>query len=263
MKFLLINPAGDLRKIPNLGLGYLSSALKSNGFESRIGDRHQIGGNGRNFIETISSGAWDFVGFQTYSAMVPETLRLAGIVKKARKETIVAAGGTHPSALPEDLLFEGSPVDYVFAGEAEKSLLEFAKAAGDRGRLKGIGGVAFRNWNGGIRQAKPDYAADLDDIPFPDWDEISPLKYPVSPIGAFYRALPSAPILTSRGCPFGCKYCASHSVVGNIVRVRSSSNIAEEIDMLERKFGVRELQILDDNFTLKKEHAMSVCEMLA
>ena len=75
------------------------------------------------------------------------------------------------------------------------------------------------------------------------------------------RKLPVAPLLTSRGCPYNCIFC-NKSIFGHTFRARSPENILQEVDHLINDFGVKQLDILDDNFTLDIKRAEKFLDML-
>ena len=82
------------------------------------------------------------------------------------------------------------------------------------------------------------------------------------PQGAFYKRFPVAPILTSRGCPYECAYCGSPVNMTRHYRMRSISHVLDEIEMLMQNYGVREIHIIDDMFSLKKERVLEFCDGL-
>ncbi|MHA1280723.1 MAG: B12-binding domain-containing radical SAM protein [Candidatus Helarchaeota archaeon] len=102
--------------------------------------------------------------------------------------------------------------------------------------------------------------ANLDDLPFPAWDLINPKKYPQIPHGRVMKRTPFAPIFTTRGCPYSCSYCSSCNFWRRKFRKRSAKNIVDEIEYLVKTFGIREIHIWDDNFTLVKSHVVEFCK---
>jgi len=70
---------------------------------------------------------------------------------------------------------------------------------------------------------------------------------------------PYAFIVTSRGCPAGCRFCIKHVSYGNSVRFRSPEHVLAEIEALVG-LGVRDLNMYADCFTLNREHVMGICE---
>ncbi|MHB1465171.1 MAG: B12-binding domain-containing radical SAM protein, partial [Thermoleophilia bacterium] len=104
------------------------------------------------------------------------------------------------------------------------------------------------------------FPQDLDALPFPAWDLIDPRTYPDLPHLLLHQKFPVAPVMTSRGCPFDCNFCASTTLWGRGWRTRSSGNVVDEIELLVRDYQVKEIHFEDDNFTLKASHAAAVCE---
>ncbi|MCE7988501.1 MAG: radical SAM protein [Caldilinea sp. CFX5] len=118
-------------------------------------------------------------------------------------------------------------------------------------------GLAWRN-EGGAIIINPDrpFIPSLDDLPIPH-HEMLPLDKQRMPMmkGAFTF------IVTSRGCPAGCKYCIKHVSYQNSVRVRSAENMCDEIEYLN-KLGIYNIHMYADLFTVNREHVMSFCEEL-
>ncbi|MHA1343856.1 MAG: B12-binding domain-containing radical SAM protein, partial [Promethearchaeota archaeon] len=100
----------------------------------------------------------------------------------------------------------------------------------------------------------------LDILPFPSWDLIEPHKYPPIPHQFFYKYYPVAPIITSRGCPYSCYFCAVPYLWSKKFRRRSTKNVVDEMEYLVNTFGIKEIHIEDDSFTLNKAHVMSICK---
>ena len=69
-------------------------------------------------------------------------------------------------------------------------------------------------------------------------------------------------MMTSRGCPFDCIFCASSTLCGKIWRARSAENVIEELRKLNTEFGVKEIEFMDDTFTLSRRRAEKICDLL-
>ncbi len=82
----------------------------------------------------------------------------------------------------------------------------------------------------------------------------------MAPHGAVVKASPVAPVTSSRGCPFSCHFCASPKIWNRKIRYRSATNVVDEIEMLVREYGVKEIHFEDDNLTLKRSHIQGICE---
>lgn len=118
-------------------------------------------------------------------------------------------------------------------------------------------GLAWRAANGEI-VINPDrpFIPDLDDLPMPA-HELLPLDKQRMPM----MKGPFTFIVTSRGCPAGCKYCIKHVSYQNSVRIRSAKNICDEIQYLN-KLGLYNIHMYADLFTVNRDHVVSLCEEL-
>lgn len=116
-------------------------------------------------------------------------------------------------------------------------------------------GLAWRNAKGEI-VINPDrpFIPNLDDLPIP-LHEMLPLDKQRMPM----MKGPFTFIVTSRGCPAGCKYCIKHVSYQNSVRVRSAENMCDEIEYLNQ-LGIYNIHMYADLFTVNRDHVMSFCE---
>ena len=171
-------------------------------------------------------------------------------VKKRFPEVILLAGGPQTAGLDADFLKETS-IEAACIGEGEETILDlmdfFIKK---KGALKDIQGIIFRNEEGNLVETEPRKPPeDLDDIPWPDITLTNDYKY--------YGLLP---ILTGRGCPFGCTFCYEGA---NAKRVRRHSvpSLMEEIrENFKRNPEINYINFLDDTFTLDHNRVNHICE---
>ncbi len=264
MKALLINPLtledSMVNITPNLGLGYLAAALRSNGFEVEIWDGVKKGMTRKKLEDRLKTLDYDVAGFQVYTRSVKEVQEGLEKVKSINPELITIIGGPHSSGDPEGSM-KHLKTDYAFRGEAEIGLVQLLK------KLSGDEDVPFEEINNLIwkdngkvvcNPLKP--IEDLDVVGMPAWDMINPNEYPYAPIGAFSKKFPLTSISSTRGCPYRCTFCANNTIMGRKVRARSADSVLKEMELLYDTYGIREFQIIDDNFTSKKELTLGVCQ---
>lgn len=258
-KIILIHPKYDTHIVtPHLGLGYLASTLLKEGHEVSIIDCVAEGIPHEHVINTIKKEEPDIIGITIMSMFYKNAGELIRMIRNTTDAKIVI-GGPHVSALPEYSL-RGTGADFAIVGEGEDTFKELvAKIEQGSAVHSDIAGICFWSGNTVIVTSPRHLIEDLDTIPFPAWHLIHPEKYPPSPHGAFYKRFPTAPIITTRGCPFDCSFCSSKSTWKRKLRVRSAKNVVDEIEMLVRDFGIKEFHFEDDNFTFSKQHAMDVC----
>lgn len=205
----------------------------------------------------------EVIGLQVYTCDFSSAKRCFDIAKQLNRDAITIIGGPHPSGDPVGTMEIFKNVDFAFSGEAElglPKLLKYIKSK-DEPKLESIEGLIYRH-EGKVIVNKQGRLSNLDDIPFPGWDLIDPRTYPIAPHGSFSKSLPTAPIITTRGCPFDCTFCAVKVNTGKKFRMRSIDNVIEEIMYLQKNFGIKEIHIEDDNFTLIRSRVMEFCEKL-
>lgn len=277
LKVLLISPMYNSSIVaPCLGLGYLASALKKNGHDVLILDGL------REKIE-YNPSEWDIVGVSAMSTYFPECIEEVKKAKSYGLKTII--GGPHIICDPIQSLID-SGADYAAIGEGERTMTQLAAGLPPAQ----VDGLAY--WNNGkvvqskqsdsmigetesgattflmkenmytlqVGKLKRDFQLNIDDFGRPDWSSIDPRTYPVAPHGMIAHAHPIAPIITTRGCPYSCTYCSAPITAGKRMRYRDPKNVVDEIEMLVNDFGVKEIQIEDDNFTLNRKHCITICE---
>jgi radical SAM superfamily enzyme YgiQ (UPF0313 family) len=148
-------------------------------------------------------------------------------VKEVFPQTPVLLGGIY-ATLCRDHARAACGADEVFSGSADAAVLDLVKAH--------IGWTASPAFN-------PD---DLDTYPFPAFD--------------LQRQIPCVPLLTARGCPFACAYCAAHLLEPRIRR-RSPESVVAELAYWHRRWGVADFVLYDDAFLIDPEdHGLPVLE---
>ena len=187
-------------------------------------------------------------------------------ISSLQPRPLVLLGGIHPSSAPEQTLRDIPEADYLFAGEAESGLPELLdllerSPSPQPESLAAIPGLGWRTPEVDHVNERI-FPEDLDELGLPAWDLLQPLRYQDYPPTLFVRQRPFAPIITSRGCPHRCTYCGGHNVTGYRLRQRSVALVLQEIALLHLQYGIRELHIEDDNFTMNRSWVVEFCERL-
>lgn len=270
MKIFLVRPIVSnfkrLNAVPPIGLGYLSSALKKAGFETKIIDCVAKNYTFKEFSKIVENESPAILGFQTFSQDVDVVNKCIDIVKKINPTVITIVGGPHSSGVRQKIYNHIPEVDFAFQGEGEVGLVQLSKIIREKkylnlissNELASVPGLIWRK-NGHIYANPPIFVKNLDELGFPDWELMDPSTYPHAPQGIIFKSLPVAPIIATRGCPFQCTFCAGHTISGRAIRRRSIENIISEIRMLNNHYNVKEIHILDDNFTFDKDYVRNFC----
>lgn len=216
-----------------LNIGYLASYLEANNYK----DLKFYSGffdSDEKIIKEAQNA--DVIAFSATSPQMKHALALAKRIK--RNTNYIVLGGVHPSALPEETL-KNNFVDAVVVGEGEKAFLSIID--GNKDKI--------------VR--KP-YIQDLDSLPFPNRKLIEQGRN--IQIAYHDNGFRIASIFTSRGCPFHCTFCASHTVWERHCRFRSGENILEEFKKTVKDWNIDFIKFSDDTFGLNQEIVIKFCK---
>jgi radical SAM superfamily enzyme YgiQ (UPF0313 family) len=196
----------------------------------------------------------DLVGITCNSGNM-DTVRL--MTAKLKQDKIpVILGGSHPTVLPEQSITY-TAADMAAMGEGESTLVRVMDAIKGKDSLAAIPSLAWRNNNHIMVNPKGKLIDSVDDLPTPDRSFIDRSNY-------FGEV-----ILTGRGCPFNCAYCASRNIWGRKVRLRSVPSIIDELQTLKEQAQAAEepsrsgrwvVKVVDDTFTVNKKRTMQLLD---
>ena len=252
MRILLVSPGSPASFVyhPPLGLAYILSYLKQNGFaETGFFDRY----NSRegDLRKAVRRERPSLVGIQCPTPMRHEALRLARLVKAEHPEARVVFGGVHATFLSRQLLEHYPQVDYVVRGEGEGPMLELARRLAAGREADAVANVSFRTGGRVVENPLGPPLGNLDALPFPEYFE-----HYVRKSGARKK---TGAILTARGCGAACNYCSVPNFWGR-PRLRSPESVADEFEYLVREHGVEYVRIVDDTFTADMDRAAAICD---
>lgn len=199
-----------------------------------------------------------------------QNMTIAGSICKALKGNAschVAIGGLHPSALPRQTL-ESEGVDFVIEGEGPYTLTALIEALkGGTKDFSRVPGLWYRE-NGSVKyNPRADLIKDLDEaLPVAAWDLLPMDRYKAHNWHCFDHIrdrTPYAAIYTSLGCPYSCVFCCINAPFGKPgIRYRSPELVVEEIGILVKRYGIKNIKIVDELFVFQEKHYMTIVEML-
>jgi radical SAM superfamily enzyme YgiQ (UPF0313 family) len=246
-KVLLVNPIYMDRvlmsQLPlSVGLIYIGTVLKHNGIDVKIVDYFRDNTEISRYLQE-----YQVVGITATIGTIGEAIRLAKLIREKFPHIIIIFGGPHPTAIYHKLIPRYA--DIVILGEGEETIIDIFR----KSDLSDIKGVAY--WDDGIKINKPrPLIYDLDSIPYPDWDLLGDQKHKF-----FNKKRMVVPLISSRGCPFNCIFCTKF-IHGSAIRLRSVDNVLGEIEYLYKKFKIKEIHIVDDNFSFYPERVKAICQ---
>ncbi|MDD5136514.1 MAG: radical SAM protein [Candidatus Omnitrophica bacterium] len=223
----------------HLGLAYLSSALREGGLSCAVLDAKLARLNRNDLVKVVLDLDPRIVGISSFTHEIKIAAALAEEIKKKTPWTKIVIGGVHASSLPADTIRSFPSFDYLVKGEGERAFLKLSRAIlnGDEEAVPAIPGVCYRKDGNAVLVSPAPRISDLDSLKFPAWDLFPKMRI--------------FPVMSSRGCPYGCVFCAR--MMGEEVRVRSPENVAEELRYLNERFGAKRVFFYDETFGFYRE----------
>ena len=260
-RVILLNPPlPEQNGMPLLSQLYIASSLLKFGNEVKIIDL-----NAKYFkydldaiISEINSYQPDAICMGLYT---PTARFVYAFVSKLRAskgivDCIYVAGGPHATAVPEEPLNSG--FDVVVRGEGEFTINALMDNLEGKIELSKINGISYKTESGAIPHGKNrPLIEDLDALPLPV-DSIGLLNP-----GWYFKTgtMKNAPasLITSRGCPSRCTYCAN-IVTGRKFRYRSAVNIINEMNYYHTNYDTSYFSFWDDAFTSNTQRVLELCD---
>lgn len=228
--------------LPPLGLCYIAAVLEEAGHEVKILDCPTYKQTQEDVLKEMEAFKPNIVGLATVTILIDRAIEITKAIKQSFPETIVVIGGPHPTQMPEETLRD-TGCDMVIKGEAEYIFRDIAKDPKPFLEKKIVEGITVR---------------DLNEFPIPARHLLDMKKYNSLPNN--YRVSENVfQMMTTRGCPYTCTFCAS---ANGKYRQRSVENVIEEIKHLKEKYNVQEIAFWDDIFTMNKKWVLDFCEAL-
>ncbi|MFX1254456.1 MAG: B12-binding domain-containing radical SAM protein [Promethearchaeota archaeon] len=261
MKILLVVPPGEKKSkysflrftAPPLGLAYIAAVLLENQFNRvQILDSNALSLTYEGYERILRQVQPDIVGIQT---MTPDFYNAVSAAKIAKENgSNVVMGGQHATFKPLETLLH-SHADYIVLGEGEDVFLSLVQAIEQGKDPKNLPGIAYLHDGKLVKNKPPSLRKNLDEFPFPARHLLPMNKYGIFGTNA-------TTIISSRGCPFGCDFCAVTHYYGKKWRYRSPQNIVQEL----RELGNLKLNaaaFVDDLFFVSEKRVLQICREIS
>jgi radical SAM superfamily enzyme YgiQ (UPF0313 family) len=238
-------------------LASIASYIRSKGKRVKIIDapaEHiSVEGFEKYLKDNINNFRAKYVGFTATTMAIKNAYAMAKVIRHVYPEAKIIFGGAHCAALPDEVIAH-SEVDIVVCGEGEITTDDILSGKDS----PEISGIIYKDNNKVIKNSSRERIKDLDSLPFPAYDLLPMDKY--YPAKGSYKRLPAISMLTSRGCPGRCTFC--NKTLGTTMVFRSAQSLVEEIKMLVKDYGIKQIMFYDDTFTTHKENVRQFCELL-
>jgi hypothetical protein len=250
-------PAG-VNIAPPLDMPYLAGYLAEKGVPIHVLEAQGLELTVDGLIENIRKA----IGPDPKSALIVVRTALCSLdwdlsvckaIKAGASSASVAIWG---SVLPHvrNRVRQESSLSYVIHNEPDETVYELSAGTPEDKIL----GLSWRRADGWAENPERPFLKELDKLPFPKW-ELMPYKRYAIPRSSNAGPLPFLPMLTSRGCPFGCHYCPYPLGQGLPFRHRSPQNVVDEIEHLVKDLGIEYILFRDPMFSLRQDRVLEIC----
>jgi radical SAM superfamily enzyme YgiQ (UPF0313 family) len=184
----------------------------------------------------------DIYGISCTTPHYSLVIKIVAKIKARQPDALVVLGGFHPTVEPERTLRD-TKADIVICGEGEQAMLDVVN--GKRERI--VSAPLIEN---------------IDKIPMPAWDLVDMLDYVVMGTNSVIGQTPNnkeAKIITSRGCPFNCAFCAQATISKRKMRYKSVQRVVDEIKHVHQVYGVDRICFYDDTFIVDNNRVINLC----
>jgi anaerobic magnesium-protoporphyrin IX monomethyl ester cyclase len=242
---ILRDSFGDISD-PPIGIASIAGYLERKGFEILIIDAMGENLTEQQIVQKIIDFKPKFIGIGcNYSPLHNPTLALSKTIKSHFDNSIfIFVGGNHATCLKEHLLMQSkNTIDCIVRGEGEIATFKLLNALQEGDDLSVIPSVTFQKEGKIVNNPSLPLSESIDDFGMP--------AYHLLPMSKYRRYN----IISMRGCPFSCTFCASTALFGQKVRYKSVSIVIKEIEYLLTNYGYRPFWFSDDTFTINKSHS--------
>ena len=252
MRTLLINPPYPFTEWPNmpLGLSYVAAVLEKEGFEVRVLDLLVSQYSEEKVNRCMAEFRPEVVGVTTVTMNYPASSNILKLCKRFDENAITVIGGPHVTFCAEQTLREAPWIDIVVRGQGEYTMLDIVNGK----KLPDIAGIVFRSDGELVTTGDRPWTENLDEIPVP-----ARHLYPLAKYRAFNTG---GSLITGRGCPFNCIFCAGHRMTGRRVRLRNPKLVVDEMEAVQ-ELGFKEIYVEDDLLTMNHPHVYAICDEIA
>ena len=243
---------------PPLGMLYIGKSLEDEGHKVEITQFSNEDITSNDYINK-SLSSFDVIGISITSSSYQDAAMLVDEIKDKDSSIPIIIGGPHCTHHPKKSLIDIPRADISIEGDGDLIIKNVARAIEGNKKLSGLAGVYYRYKNK-IKSGKPsEPIKDLDSLPFPARHLVD--KYDYGKVDDIYFFKPKlTSMITSRGCPYNCRFCSRKALTYKTYRERSAENVVNELQEINEKYN--SVYIVDDNFLTNKKRAHKIFDLI-
>lgn len=207
------------------------------------------------------------IGISTlFTPSYKNMLDIGMVCKQLFADAMVIAGGGIPTNMHQDVFETSDHFDALCYGEGERPLVGLLLAEDKQKYMRESESWITAEKSKNKQIFKHDFIQELDEIPFYDYEICDIAEYGVNPAISAYAAIDDKMnnfhVMTSRGCPLKCTFCASHTVHGRDMRYYSLERVQADFEYLKKTYNAKTFVFQDDHFMSDKQRALDILEIV-
>jgi len=245
---------------PPLGLLYLATSARNLGHQVQVIDQASINLNNQAVIKRVKKLDPDVVGFSVLCESFGNARIISEQLKSWNPNINIIFGNYLPTFYARKMLGNSEFLDICIRGEGDITFIELLEVLERNKPLEEVDGISYRI-NGRVMENKDrPLIKNLDILPIPD-RTFTPDIYKNKIYGIDVSKHKFTTIISSKGCPYSCRFCSCRAFMNGTFRTRSVNNVLAEICELADQ-GYQELFFVDDNFTLNKKRVIELSQKI-
>lgn len=206
-------------------------------------------------LEIVNKICPDIAIWSTGTPSIDNDLEIADKIKNISNHIKTCIFGTHVTYFSEQIIKQKENIDYIIRNEPEITIKELVNSLNNNQIIKKITGLTGRiNLSKHFINPDRSYIDELDKFPFPAWHLINLEPYMLPLVNRKFLI-----IAPTRGCPYNCSFCTCKMYYGKKLRMRSISNVIDEIENNIEKYDIRDFFIWAETFTINKKYVTDLC----
>ncbi len=239
-------------------LAYAAAVLEQEKHDVLLVDGIAEGIEDDEFLSRVQRFAPDVVVLEVSTISIDVDLACARNVRSLCPNAKIVFCGLHTEMFAPDFLKRHPEVDLVMKGEYEYTLRDLVSALANGRSLSGTAGILFRSKGKVVFTGDRPLIENFDELPWPARHFLPMDEYCDTP-GEIPR--PSVQMWASRGCPYGCVYCAWPQIMygSKKYRTRDPIKVVDEMEYLVKEMGFKSVYFDDDTFNIGKQRILKIC----
>ncbi|MGH7450078.1 MAG: B12-binding domain-containing radical SAM protein [bacterium] len=256
MRVTLLDPAtrfATIEPYENLGLAYLTAALRQRGHKVQLLSTSHQNLSTRQTIRAVMQFKPSLLGITVLGANAKRAINVVHRLRESGYNGHITLGGYYPTFHSSELMHGFPALDSIVRNEGEMALIDLVEHLPDKD-LSNVLGITYRDGAAVKENAQRPFVKSLDDLPFPSRD----FTLHVLRKGNYIH------VSTSRGCYANCSFCSIAKFFrmgnGKVWRRRSAASLADEVELLTKRFHFNRFKFIDDQFILTNKEGHEFAE---